>query len=303
MLARDSAGFRLRGMNMTRIETFTDAAFAFALTLLVISMDPPTTMASLDGALRQIPAFLLSGSLLMMFWSGHHNWSRRFGLDDATTIVLSCLLVFTMLVYVYPLRFMFSSMMAWIGDMVNLPLGPERDSLGIHTLEDVNRMFVIYGLGFIAMSSAIILLNLHAWGKRDLLELDAVERHATRSELGAGRSSSAPAPFRPLSPLRSLMRSRPPAGLTRCSGSSCRCTAAARASTQKPPRRSPPVLTLPAKAPRGATARHSQEPYARTEPFPAPEHCCACHCSSRSRSRAVVVRGVVLRQRVLPRSG
>lgn len=185
MEQRDSAGFRLRGLNMTRIETFTDAAFAFALTLLVISMDPPTTMASLDGALRQIPSFLLSASLLMMFWSGHHNWSRRFGLDDAATIVLSCLLVFTMLVYVYPLRFMFSAMMAWIGELANLPLGPERGSLGIQTLEDVNRMFVIYGLGFIAMSSAIVLLNLHAWRKRDVLQLDETERHATRSEVGA----------------------------------------------------------------------------------------------------------------------
>lgn len=185
MAARDSAGFRLRGLNMTRIETFTDAAFAFALTLLVISMDPPATMASLNDALRQIPAFVLSASLLMMFWSGHHNWSRRFGLDDAATIVLSCLLVFTMLVYVYPLRFMFSAMMAWIGDMANLPLGPERGSLGIRTLEEVNRMFVIYGLGFIAMSSAIALLNLHAWRRRAVLELDLAERQATRAELGA----------------------------------------------------------------------------------------------------------------------
>lgn len=31
-------GFRLRGMDMTRTETFTDAAFAFALTLLVVSV-------------------------------------------------------------------------------------------------------------------------------------------------------------------------------------------------------------------------------------------------------------------------
>jgi len=185
MPPRDSAGFRLRGLNMTRIETFTDAAFAFALTMLVISMDPPATMASLDGALREIPAFLLSASLLMMFWSGHHNWSRRFGLNDAATIVLSCLLVFTMLVYVYPLRFMFSAMMAWIGDIADLPLGPERGSLGIRGLEEVNRMFVIYGLGFIAMSSAIALLNLHAWRRRDVLELDMVERQATRAELGA----------------------------------------------------------------------------------------------------------------------
>lgn len=182
---RDSAGFRLRGLNMTRIETFTDAAFAFALTLLVISMDAPADMATLDAALRHIPSFLLSACLLMMFWSGHHNWSRRFGLDDAMTIVLSCCLVFTVLVFVYPLRFMFSSMMAWIAGMSGLPIGPDRGTLGIRALEDVNRMFVIYGLGFIAMSSTIALLNVHAWRRRAALGLDALEQSATRAEIGA----------------------------------------------------------------------------------------------------------------------
>lgn len=182
---RDSAGFRLRGLAMTRIETFTDAAFAFALTLLVISMDPPTTMSSLDAALRQIPTFVLSASLLMMFWSGHHNWSRRFGLDDAATIVLSCLLVFTMLVYVYPLRFMFSAMTAWIGLLTHLPLGPDHTTLGVRSISDVNRMFAIYGLGFMAMSTAVALLNVHGWRCREILELDELEREATRAEIGA----------------------------------------------------------------------------------------------------------------------
>ena len=32
-------GFRLRGTQMTRMETFCDAAFAFAMTMLVISID------------------------------------------------------------------------------------------------------------------------------------------------------------------------------------------------------------------------------------------------------------------------
>ena len=32
-------GFRLRGQSVTRLETFVDAAFAFALTLLVIAGD------------------------------------------------------------------------------------------------------------------------------------------------------------------------------------------------------------------------------------------------------------------------
>ena len=34
-------GFRLRGMQMTRLETFIDAAFAFAISMLVIRAADP----------------------------------------------------------------------------------------------------------------------------------------------------------------------------------------------------------------------------------------------------------------------
>ena len=34
----DDRGFRLRGLEMTRLEGFVDAAFAFATTMLVISL-------------------------------------------------------------------------------------------------------------------------------------------------------------------------------------------------------------------------------------------------------------------------
>lgn len=181
-LKRDGAGFRLRGLQMTRIETFTDAAFAFALTLLVISLDPPSTFSELGTALRGIPAFLLSASMLMMFWWGHHEWSRRYGLDDLWTLLLSCGLVFTVLIYVYPLRFMFQLMMTWIGGITGLPLGT---GAGIEEIEDVNRIFVLYGIGFTIMAATLVLLNRHAWNLRDTLGLDALERHETRAALGA----------------------------------------------------------------------------------------------------------------------
>jgi hypothetical protein len=54
-LTRDSAGFRLRGLSTTRIEAFTDAAFAFALTLLVISFQPPESFADLRAATDRRP--------------------------------------------------------------------------------------------------------------------------------------------------------------------------------------------------------------------------------------------------------
>lgn len=175
-------GFRQRGINSTRIETFTDAAFAFALTLLVVSLEIPGSWDELVTALRGIPAFAASGALLMMFWFGHHEWSRRYGLDDGPTVILSCLLVFTVLVYVYPLKFMTQVFMRWISWVTGLPFS--EGDIGIAALE-VNSIFVVYGAGFVAMCGTLVLLNLHAWRQREKLRLDAIERFDTRTEIGA----------------------------------------------------------------------------------------------------------------------
>ena len=54
-------GFRLRGMEMTRLETFIDAAFAFAVTMMVISVDRiPRNIEELFEAFKDVPAFLAS---------------------------------------------------------------------------------------------------------------------------------------------------------------------------------------------------------------------------------------------------
>ena len=52
-------GFRQRGMEMTRIEVFVDAAFAFAVTMLVISFDQiPQSFNEMVEAVKGIPAFI-----------------------------------------------------------------------------------------------------------------------------------------------------------------------------------------------------------------------------------------------------
>jgi Endosomal/lysosomal potassium channel TMEM175 len=175
-------GFRMRGLATTRIETFTDAAFALALSLLVLASNVPASYPALLDALRGIPAFLLSATLLMVFWAGHHTFSRRYGLEDGPTIVLSCLLVFTVLVYVYPLRFVFDSMVVWFAYLLGFDM--RSSSMGL-VAGQVNGLFLVYGAGFVAMCGAIVLLNLHAWRLRDALALDTLERFDTRMEIRA----------------------------------------------------------------------------------------------------------------------
>ena len=98
-------GFKMRGLDMTRIEVFTDAAFAFAVTPLVVSIDQiPSSYEELMAVVKGIPAFGVSFAILFMFWFAHHGWSQRYGLDDTATIWLSAVLVFIVMVYVYPLK-------------------------------------------------------------------------------------------------------------------------------------------------------------------------------------------------------
>src|SRR6201993_2479084 len=106
--ARDLPGFRLRGREVTRLESFSDAVFGFALTLLVVSLDVPKSFDDLIATMRGFPAFAVCFLLLALIWNGHYKFCRRYGLDDGTARFLTCVLLFLVLFYVYPLKFLFN---------------------------------------------------------------------------------------------------------------------------------------------------------------------------------------------------
>jgi hypothetical protein len=175
----DRDGFLIRGHDMTRTETFTDAAFAFAVTLLVVSIDAiPSSYIELRSVLQHIPAFGLSFLLLAVFWYGHWTWSRRFGLEDFPTIALSLMLVFVMLSYVYPLKFLANTVVIWLA-------GRDPGTTGIGGFGDLFGLFGIYGAGFAAMALVIAALNYHAFRQRSALGLSEREIVLTRGETGA----------------------------------------------------------------------------------------------------------------------
>ncbi len=173
-------GFRIRGEAVTRLETFVDAAFAFAVTLLVVSFDAmPDTFAELYEALRRFPAFLAGFAIIAMFWASHNRFSRRFGLEDSTVIVLSLALVAATLFYVYPLRMIMSA-------GVNHATGGWAPSeLRVSSMLEYRLVWLIYGSGFALLASLIALLNRHALRHADVLALDAAERAIARADIGA----------------------------------------------------------------------------------------------------------------------
>lgn len=183
---RHDDGFRLRGVEMTRLETFTDAAFAFAATMLVLSLEEiPSDSAQLFDMLRGTPAFLASLAILMIFWAGHRRFSRRYGLEDVPTILLTVGLIAVMLVYVYPLKFMFTvafeHLLPWLCiPSTRVPSAPA----GIAGPSDLADVFVTYGVGFIVFNAIFLLMFAHALRLRGRLALSPLEVFDTRTDIG-----------------------------------------------------------------------------------------------------------------------
>jgi hypothetical protein len=182
----EERGFRLRGLEMTRIEVFVDAAFAFAVTMLVISFDEiPRTFDEMVTALKGTPAFILGVAELVWLWYEHNIWSRRYGLEDKTTIVLSASLVMVVLVYIYPMRLMFQGLFGWMTGGY-LPYG-----MDINTFDELRFMFVFLGIGFALLCLVFLLLYGHALRQRERLLLNEHETFFTRSTMLVWAGSTA----------------------------------------------------------------------------------------------------------------
>lgn len=159
---------------MTRLEAFVDAAFAFAVTLLVISFDAmPDSIPALMAALKEVPAFALSFAQIALFWRAHVSWSRRYGLDDGPSNLLSLALVALILVYVYPLKILFGTLVSWISN------GWIPWTIRVASYRDILDMFVIYGLAFCTLALCMAALYARAWQLRRAIGLDRAEQVAT----------------------------------------------------------------------------------------------------------------------------
>ena len=144
--------------------------FGFAITLLVVSLEVPHTYAELMADMRGFLPFAACFAQLAMIWRTHYKFSRRYGLEDPYTVFLNVVLLFLVLFYVYPLKFVFTLMFSEI-------MGTESGNLGWHEASVLMR---IYAIGFAAVFLLFVLMYAHAYRLRRELGLSPVEVLETR---------------------------------------------------------------------------------------------------------------------------
>jgi uncharacterized membrane protein len=175
---RTEPHFHWRGHEVTRLEGFTDAVFAFAVTLLIVALEVPHTFDGLLDVLRGFPAFVICFAILMVFWNAHYKFFRRYGLQNMFSRVFTMAIIVLVLFFVYPLKFLFTALTVMVFGlhMHNAP------TLAGH--HEVSQLYVIYGLGFAGVWGLYAGLYSHALRKRAELGLDAAELILTRNSLG-----------------------------------------------------------------------------------------------------------------------
>ncbi len=150
--------------------------FAFAVTLLIVSLEVPKSFEDLLTSMRGFFAFGISFAVLISIWTEQHRFFRKYGMEDGLTIVLNGALLFIVLFYTYPLKFLFTLMFS---DQI---YGPKKSPLKI-TSHQMPTLMMIYALGFIAIYFLFFLMYFNAYRKSKNLGFTPLKKFDCKTDM------------------------------------------------------------------------------------------------------------------------
>jgi uncharacterized membrane protein len=179
-LHKKSGNIEWRSHEPSRIETFSDAVFAFALTLIIVSIEVPKSFDELMETMKGTISFGVCFALLFQIWNNQNIYFRRYALNDFYTVLINAILLFVVLVYTYPLKFL-SMLLFSFSDGMYTKNGHEfpmmRDG-------QTQPLMLIYGAGFFAIYLLFYLMYRHAAKNAELIGLSNREIFDTESITG-----------------------------------------------------------------------------------------------------------------------
>lgn len=175
--------FRFRGEEPGRLENFSDAVFALAITLLLISTSAPTTFEQIKRFAWELLPFSACIVLIILIWHEHFVFFYRYGLRNTKVIVLNTMFLIIVLFYVYPLKFLWKFLLLFqVARLVN-----EQSILvelsGMIKPQDVADLMIIYGAGAAGIFFILMLMYRYALKQSHLLQLSRIEEFDTRTKM------------------------------------------------------------------------------------------------------------------------
>ncbi|MCR9254316.1 MAG: TMEM175 family protein [bacterium] len=179
--------FRFRGEEQTRLETFSDAVFALAITMLVLKTEVSYEFDQMILFVADIVPFLLCMALVVYIWHEHFLFFLRYGFRNNYVVCLNAVLLFFILFFVHPLKFLAKLLTLIYGKLILSLFGIDssdwEDVGNMINGNDMPQLMMVYGSMAAIIFFTLALLYKYALGKKNELELNEIEIFDTRSGL------------------------------------------------------------------------------------------------------------------------
>ena len=167
--------FKIRSESPSRLENFSDAVFAFSITLLMISLEVPKNFTQILELSDELIAFAVTIIPLFIIWQQHRLFFRRYGLDDNKILILNTSLLFIVLIFIFPFKFLSHFLVIFYSSIV---FGTQTVFGTMINGEQVPMLMVYYGMGALGLVFVFSRFYKHALNKKIELELNTYElRH------------------------------------------------------------------------------------------------------------------------------
>ena len=169
--------FKLRNESPSRLENFSDAVFAFSITLLMISLEVPKTFTRILELTDELVAFAVTIIPLFIIWQQHRLFFRRYGLDDRAILIWNTVLLFIVLIFIFPLKFLSLFLIRFISWLL---FGTENVFAVMIDGPQVPWLMVYYGIGALGILFVFSRFYKHALKMKEDLGLSSQEINLTQ---------------------------------------------------------------------------------------------------------------------------
>ena len=169
---------RWRSHEPSRLETFSDAVFAFAVTLIIVSLEVPKNFNELFETMKGFVSFGACFTILFLIWNNQNIFFRRYGLNDSYVTALNGFLLFVVLTYTYPLKFLFTLVFS-----DNDTYMDHGQKISMIRADQVPTLMYVYNIGYVVIYLLFYLMHRHAENNAEKLELTPYELFETKSQM------------------------------------------------------------------------------------------------------------------------
>ena len=166
-----------------RLENFSDAVFALAITLLLISTSAPTNLEQIKRFAWELIPFCACIVLIVLIWHEHFVFYYRYGLRNTKVVVLNTIFLIIVLFYVYPLRFLWKFLL--LNPLARLFKQDDilKELSQMANAGDTAVLMIIYGLGAASIFFILMLMYRYALKNAQFLQLSPIEKFDTRTSM------------------------------------------------------------------------------------------------------------------------